>query len=72
MSAAWVHFGECSDVKKAERQMLEAFISTVTCESRACVLDPELPLPFANLEFVDSAGLRRIKRHGIKGAKAAR
>lgn len=72
LSVTWVHFGECTDVKDAELKMLDAFISAVPPESRAGVLDPELPLPFANLEFVDSAGRRRIKRHGIKGAKAAR
>lgn len=72
LSATWVHFGECTDVKDAELKMLGAFISAVPPESRAGVLDPELPLPFANLEFVDSVGRRRIKRHGIKGAKATR
>jgi hypothetical protein len=72
LSATWVHFGECTDVKEAELHMLDAFMSGLTPESRAGVLDPELPLPYANLEFVDSDGRRRIKRHGIKGAKAAR
>lgn len=72
LSATWVHFGECTDVKIAERKMLEAFMSMVTPEAQAGVLDPELPLPYANLEVRDSAGRRRIKRHGIKGAKAPR
>ena len=72
LSATWVHFGECSDVGKAERKMLDAFMTAVTPQSRASVLDPELPLPYANLEVIDSARRRRIKRHGIKGAKAAR
>jgi hypothetical protein len=55
LSATWVHFGECTDVKDAELKMLDAFMSAMTSESRASVIDPELPLPFANLEFVDSA-----------------
>lgn len=71
LSATWVDFGECTDVKDAEQKMLDAFMSAVTPEARASVLDPELPLPFANLEFVDSARRRLIKRHGIGGAKTA-
>jgi len=72
LSATCVHFGECSDVKDAQRKMLNAFMSAVTPAARAHVLDAALPPPFANLEFVDSARRRRIERHGIEGAKAAR
>jgi hypothetical protein len=72
LNQAWVHFGECTDAKRAEREMLEAFMAAVTLKSRVAALDPELPLPYANLEIVDSAGRRRIKRHGITGAKARR
>lgn len=71
-NATWVHFGECNDAKVAEQKMLDAFMADVTPEAQAGVLDPELPLPYANLEVRDSAGRRRIKRHGIKGAKAPR
>lgn len=72
LSATWVHFGECADVKSAELKMLDAFMSSVSPETRTCVLDPDLPLPFANLEVKDSMKRRHIKRHGIRGATAAR
>lgn len=72
LSATWVHFGECTDVKSAELKMLDAFMSSVSAQTRKSVLDSDLPLPFANLEFRDRAKRRRIKRHGISGATAPR
>ena len=68
----WVHFAECEKLKTAKRNMLYAFMKAVAPASRALVCDPDLPLPYANLEIVDSAGRRRIKRHHIKGVKARR
>lgn len=52
--------------------MLYAFMKAVAPALRALVCDPDLPLPYANLEIVDSAERRRIKRHHIKGVKARR
>jgi hypothetical protein len=63
-----VHFASCSDPAKAESEMLEAFCASVSDAARAALYDPERPLPFANLEWP----ARVYKRHGIKGAKAAR
>ncbi len=72
LSATWVHFGECDKVRDTETDILGAFMSEVTPDARASVLDPGLPLPFANLEFRDSAKRRHVKLHGIKGATASR
>lgn len=72
LDQAWVHFAECDDVKAAERDMLHAFMKAVSSQSLAAVCDPGLPLPYANLEFIDTTGRRRIKGHRIKGAKARR
>lgn len=72
LSTTWVHYGECTNFKDAELKMLDAFMSAVAPDARASVLDPDLPLPFGNLEFRNSAKRRRIKRHGIRGATAAR
>ncbi|CAN5875896.1 hypothetical protein BH09ACT7_BH09ACT7_54270 [soil metagenome] len=72
LDQAWVHFAECDDVKAAERNMLHAFMKAVSSQSLVAVCDPDLPLPYANLEVIDSAGHRRIKGHRIKGAKARR
>jgi hypothetical protein len=63
-----VHYAACADPANAEGEMLEAFRSSVSEQSRAALYDPERPLPFANLEYPP----RVYKRHGIKGAKAAR
>ncbi|TDL04459.1 hypothetical protein EUA04_22025 [Mycolicibacterium obuense] len=72
LSTAWVHFGECANVKVAERKVLESFMSALGPVARERTIDPELPLPYANLEIKDSSNRRRIKRHGISGAKATR
>jgi hypothetical protein len=61
----WVHFAVCSDPSDAEHEMLGAFQAAVSVSSRAALQDPELPLPFANLEW--AKGQR--KRHGITGAR---
>lgn len=72
LGQTWVHFAECDDVKTAERNMLQAFVKAVSSQSVAELCDPDLPLPYANLEFIDADGRRHIKRHNIKGAKAPR
>lgn len=64
----WVHFGPCVDPKTSERRMLKAFMSSVSAETREGLVDPVLPLPFANLEL-NSA---QRKRHGLAGVKARR
>jgi hypothetical protein len=46
--------------------MLAGFVAAVSSSSRAALQDPDLPLPFANLEW--AKGQR--KRHGITGARA--
>jgi hypothetical protein len=61
----WVHFAACSDPCDAELEMLGAFQAAVSASSRAALQDPELPIPFANLEW--AKGQR--KRHGITGAR---
>jgi hypothetical protein len=51
--------------------MLYTFMKAGAPALRALVCDPDLALPYANLEIVDSAGRRRIS-HDIKGVKARR
>jgi hypothetical protein len=58
--------------KPAKRNTLYAFIKAVAPALRAFCLRSGPPLPYANLEIVDSAGRRRIKRHDIKDVKARR
>lgn len=60
-----VHFATCEEPDKAESQMIESFCDSVSEETRAGLLDPSHPFPFANLEW--PPGVR--KRHGITGAK---
>ena len=64
----YVHYARCADPDDAEKRMLEAFIDNVTPAVRAALVDPELPLPFANLEL----DRRHRKRHGITGAREPR
>ena len=68
LPALHVHYAPCADPATAEGRMLEAFRSSVSEQARAGLHDPERPLPFANLEWPPGV----YKRHGIKGAKAAR
>jgi hypothetical protein len=63
-----VYYASCADPSEAEQRILAAFRSSVSEPSRAALHDPERPLPFANLEWPPGT----YKRHGIKGAKAAR
>ena len=68
LSELHVHYAPSPDPARAEGRMLEAFRSSVSEQARVRLHDPERPLPFANLEWP----ARVYKRHGIKGAKAAR
>jgi hypothetical protein len=61
----WVHYAACSDPCEAEHEMLGAFQAEVSSSSRAALQDPNLPIPFANLEW--AKGQR--KGHGITGAR---
>ena len=61
-----VHVAPAPDPTTAEEAMIDTFIAGVTANDRQKVVDPELPLPFANLED----GRHRRKRHGVRGARA--
>ncbi len=63
-----VHYAACDDVVRAERAMVDSFLERASHASRASLCDPDLPLPFANLQ---RPGGRR-KRHGITGAREPR
>lgn len=66
----WVHVGKCDSkgaAIDAESAMQRGFVDGVSAHSRAAVLDPRLPLPFANLELREH-GRRYRKAHGISGA----
>ncbi len=70
----WVHVGVCgsaAQAKTAEETMQRAFIDQVSAQSRQAVVDPDLPLPFANLEIREGDRCTR-KNHGISGARALR
>lgn len=65
----YVHYAAHEDALAAEETILRTFMASVSDETRSALHDPDLPLPFANLE------LRRggpYKRHGIKGAREAK
>jgi len=68
VNETFVHWARTYDRVAAEGAALEAFVSSVSKQTREQLRDPEHPFPFANLEW--PAGTR--KRHGIKGAKAPR
>jgi hypothetical protein len=64
----WVHYAASAEPGVAELAMLRAFASAVVPEQRSSLIDPELALPYANLEL--TKGLR--KRHGFSGVKEPR
>ena len=65
LSSLHVHVAAArSEPGHAERAVLEAFMAGVSPAARAQLSDPELPLPFANLELTRG----RRKRHRIGGA----
>ncbi|MCW3017393.1 MAG: hypothetical protein JWO02_4485 [Solirubrobacterales bacterium] len=63
-----VHHAPCADPAQAEHAMLEAFSAGVAPATGARLHDPEMPIPFANLEWPRA----RRKEHGITGARGAR
>ena len=63
-----VYFRETSAYEAAEQSLLGAFMQGASNTARKSILDPSLPIPFANLEF--PAGIR--KKHGISGSKLSR
>jgi hypothetical protein len=64
----WVHYAPCESVADAETTMLRFFMANVSDGARSSVCDPELALPFANLQL--TSGVR--KAHGITGAREPR
>ena len=66
--ALWVHYGESALPDSSERTMLETFIAAVPRDTRMGLVDPSLPLPYANLQL--APGTRN--RHGLSGVKATR
>lgn len=61
-----VHWAPATDPAATELALLDAFVAALPQATRSQVCDPELPLPFANLERTK----RHRKRHGISGARA--
>ena len=59
----WVHVAATPMPAAAETALLDAFGERLTPSSRRVAVDPDLPIPFANLER--AKGQR--KRHGIGG-----
>lgn len=73
LERCWLHLGRTvgSDVNRAEFRMLAAFLAAVPRHSRSAVVDPALPLPYANLEIRDpDRRTRKRKAHGITKATA--
>lgn len=60
-----VHYAPCEDPVVAEDAMLRAFSAAVDPAVAAALHDPQLPIPFGNLEWPQG----RRKEHGIKGAR---
>ncbi len=60
-----VHFFECHNSGKIEIEVLEFFINNVSDESKKILLDTEITIPFANLEFTKG----KIKKHGLGNMK---
>jgi hypothetical protein len=65
-----VHYVACDEPEQRESMMLTAFVDQVSPGTRAALHDPDLPVPFANLELHADGRLIR-KRHGISGAKGS-
>ena len=64
----FVHYAPTPDLATAEEQMLRHFCQNVSSQTRAALPDPQLPLPFANLEFPRG----RRKPHGLTGTREPR
>lgn len=59
-----IYWVENIDPKPLEQQMLNYFQDQVSDESRKNLYDPNLPIPFANLEITYPS--RQLKQHGLK------
>ena len=68
LERVWVHYAPCSDPDAAERQMASAFAAGLSTACLTALVDPDVPVPYANLMI---PGGRR-KRHGLTGVKEAR
>lgn len=64
----FVHYAYCENVGRVEDDLLGAFRSGLSPESREALFDPVNSMPFANLEYPKGVA----KRHGIRGAKASK
>jgi hypothetical protein len=61
-SSKFVFWAARTDPNAAEKAMLDRFVSRVSRQTRALLLDPLRPFPFANLEHPKG----NVKAHGIK------
>lgn len=61
----WVHFAATGAPKEKESEMIGAFVSSTSAQTRQRLPDPARPFPFANLEWPP----RTRKPHGITGAR---
>jgi hypothetical protein len=59
-----VFYALSSNPETDEDKMLGTFVKNVSSQTKSLLQDPELPIPFANLEFPKG----RSKNHGITGA----
>ena len=64
----WVHFAPSDDPRSAEGVMVDEFMRGVSEADAARLIDPDTPLPFANLMLPGG----HTKRHGFAGVKATR
>ncbi len=64
----WVHFGAADDPDGAERAMMQRFLDGVREDVREGLIDPQLPIPYANLKLPGG----RSKAHGFRGVKEQR
>jgi len=64
----WVHYATTEEPVAAESSMLAQFMSEVSAQALRGHPDPELPIPFANLEVCEGSHRRR-RKHGIRNAR---
>lgn len=68
LDQTWVHYAAADDPADAEQRLLSAFRAGLSEAVVAALHDPQVVLPYANLEL--TKGLR--KAHGFRGVKAPR
>ncbi len=64
----WVHVASCSDPRGAELAMLQSFGEALGPDQAVDLVDPDVPVPYANLELTKAVR----KRHGFTGVKGPR